>query len=382
MADSKSDMPVKPENDRHRPTLRTNIIISIVVALATIALFELGLRISGYNPRANQPPKSIVELRMHTPNQTKVVDVAQINADHPISQVRIDARSYIKPSYQYDNPDITVAFLGASTTECSAVQELSRFPAMVSRLFGENGFKVNTLNAGHAGNTMQDSINIFFNHVVFDRPQIVVIMQAANDVGILAQHGGDYKLRAERPLSFGDVIDWFKSTASQNVYLAGVARQFTSVVISNTRQSVPGDLRDRRQRTDPDFAKALPIELYRQRLRVFVHMARDFGAIPVLMTQPFSGSQNEFTPNWAELGSQDLFNEIIRKVGAEEQVLVIDLVKHLTEDIPEWDEPMKVFYDGLHVTDYGSEVYAHYIASELLPVIEAAVAHPQADEQN
>jgi hypothetical protein len=63
--------------------------------------------------------------------------------------------------------------------------------------------------------------------------------------------------------------------------------------------------------------------------------------------------------------NQDVFNHIIRKVGAEEGAIVIDLVRHLVENIEGWNQHMKIFYDGMHVTDRGSEVYAEYIAERL-----------------
>lgn len=44
---------------------------------------------------------------------------------------------------------------------------------------------------------------------------------------------------------------------------------------------------------------------------------------------------------------------------------VIDLVRHLTESVAGWNEHMKIFYDGMHVTDRGSVVYAEYIAERL-----------------
>ena len=60
-----------------------------------------------------------------------------------------------------------------------------------------------------------------------------------------------------------------------------------------------------------------------------------------------------------------MFNNIVRKVGVEEDAVVIDLVRYLIENIEAWDQPMKIFYDGVHVNDHGSEVYAEHIAKYL-----------------
>ena len=61
---------------------------------------------------------------------------------------------------------------------------------------------------------------------------------------------------------------------------------------------------------------------------------------------------------------------MIREVGAEEGVQVIYLVEYLRANIPDAGEPMHLFYDGVHVTDRGSRVYAEHIADRLLPLIK------------
>ena len=75
------------------------------------------------------------------------------------------------------------------------------------------------------------------------------------------------------------------------------------------------------------------------------------------------------TPEWIERTAQDRFNAIIRRVGEEEVVPVIDLVHHLQYRVPDWNKPMKIFYDAIHVTDKGSRVYAQHIAERLRPLI-------------
>jgi lysophospholipase L1-like esterase len=252
----------------------------------------------------------------------------------------------------------------------------------VSELFGAQKLKVNTLNAGRGGNTLHDSINVLLNHVVQDRPDVVVVMNVANDVGVLAQFGGNYAVRSRRAIMLRDVVDWFKSTASQHLHLAGVARQSMIVLrgkAGHAGKAEPGELIDRQQRMDSAFAATLPRQVYEQRLRVFIGVARGLGITPVLMTEPFSGSLNQLTPHWADLGSQDLFNEIVRKIGEQEEVLVIDLVQHVRDNVENWNQPMKVFYDGIHVTDYGSDIYARHIAERLAPLVQQVAAQERVE---
>jgi lysophospholipase L1-like esterase len=242
------------------------------------------------------------------------------------------------------------------------VQEDVRFPALVSRLLAEQGLKVNTLNAARSGNTLHDSLNVLLNHVVYDRPNIVVLMHASNDTGVLARDG-DYWSRTGSPVASKDLGKWFVQMASSDLYVAALVRHSATSSIFRP-QDQGGDWRH-----DSSLINKIPVDLYRQRLKAFVHICRDFGIQPVLMTEPFSGSTNSLTPDWIDRTAQDRFNTIIRAVGEEEGIPVIDLVRHLQERVPEWNKPMEIFYDAIHVTDKGSQIYAKHIAERLLPLI-------------
>jgi hypothetical protein len=113
--------------------------------------------------------------------------------------------------------------------------------------------------------------------------------------------------------------------------------------------------------------------LFRQRLKVFIHMSRDLGIQPILMTQPFSEVTTSLTPTWADGKAQNRFNAVIRQVAQEEDAPLIDLVHYLQERVPLWNKPMEIFYDAIHVTDKGSTAYAEYIAERLLPIVRAMI---------
>jgi lysophospholipase L1-like esterase len=125
------------------------------------------------------------------------------------------------------------------------------------------------------------------------------------------------------------------------------------------------------RKNDPARPRAAT-EPFRARLRAWIHVCRAFGIEPVLMTQPLTSSRNWLTPEWADLGNQDVFNAITRQVGEEEGVPVIDLVRHLQEDVPGWDEPERLFFDGMHVNDEGSRVLSKFMSAALLPLAQKA----------
>jgi lysophospholipase L1-like esterase len=335
------------------------VVLSILVALGAV---EIVLRIAWHNPYLHESPDHLVKLKTHHPNTSHSFSRALLGGGDERIRLRTDERSYILPSFQHDDPDAAIAFLGGSTTECLAVREELRFPALVSTLLSKDGLEVNTLNVARSGNNVHDCLNVLLNHVVVDRPDIAVLMEGSNDVGYL-RHDGDYVRSMGHTASLKDLAVWFVQIASARSSIMGLVRKS-----ANTTAFRPKDpATDWRQSAAP--MEAAWADMYRQRLKAFVHICRDFGIVPVLMTQPFSDQKTSLTPAWLDATAQDQFNEIIREVGGAEDVPVIDLVRYLKEEVPRWNEPDTVFYDAIHVTDNGSRLYARHIADQLKPLI-------------
>jgi lysophospholipase L1-like esterase len=102
-----------------------------------------------------------------------------------------------------------------------------------------------------------------------------------------------------------------------------------------------------------------------QRLRAFARLCHAFGIEPVLMTQPSVTTPSADTPRWVTAKNQQAFNDEVRRVAREEEVPLIDLAQHLADDVPNWEAPNTVFYDGIHVTAAGAKIYAEYIVRRL-----------------
>jgi lysophospholipase L1-like esterase len=339
------------------------LAISLAVALA---LCEGLLRLAWTNPYRTEQPDRVLVLRLPHAGRQLPIDRAALYPDSPVTPLRTDERSYILPSRRFPDPDYTIAFLGGSTTECAAVREELRFPALVSSLLEARGLRVNTLNAGLSGNTTHDALNVLLNHVVFDRPQAVVLMEAVNDLGML-RAAGSYAPRAGETASAGSAARWLLQSASARSSLAGLVR-----LLATTRGV------ERPAPATPALAAREPAAVdlggYTARLRAFVGLCRAFGIEPVLMTQPASSARNALTPDWLDAAEQDALNAEVRRVAAEAGATLIDLARHLTEDVPGWDEPMRVLYDGLHVTEDGSRIYADYVARRLQQTLLAGHA--------
>jgi lysophospholipase L1-like esterase len=342
-----------------------------LVSFVVFALIGEGiLRVLWDNPYVRESTDFAIKLQIHHANRDMTFDRSLIDPEKPSSRFRTNERSYILPTAQFPDPDATVAFLGASTTQNSFVSEELRFHGLVSQLLAERGLEINTLNAAYSGITTHDSINVLFNHVVFDDPDIVVMMHAHCDLGRL-NSTGEYRNRRAGRTTFNDTLRWLSQRASTYSSMAGALRWWTSSGIEAPAEYT---------RTMPN---RVPHEKFVARLKAFIGVARAFDIEPVLMTQPVINMRNALTPDWHDPHGQEIFNYLIRKVGEEEGVVVIDLVKYLFDEVEDWSVPMKVFYDGVHVNDFGSEALAKHISDRLYPVVldvKARRSQPQPDD--
>ena len=141
------------ERIRSPISFRTKLTLLVVSAMVAVLASEVVLRCCWHNPYANELPDRMVKLRLLHANADHQIDRSDIDGRKPNIRFRMDERSYILPSFQFENPDCTIAFLGGSTTECCAVDEPVRFPALVSTLLEQQSIRATTLNAGTSGNT-------------------------------------------------------------------------------------------------------------------------------------------------------------------------------------------------------------------------------------
>jgi hypothetical protein len=336
-----------------RPSLGSRVALFIGSLVFFGLAAEFGLRLVLENPFRGESPDQIVTLAIHHARRNLPMDRSLVDPVDPVVHLRTDARSYLLPVGRFEQPDATVLFLGGSTTECAALDDEDRFPARVSTLLGERGLLVNTLNAGKSGNTAHDSVNVFLNHAAQESPDVVVMMHAANDAGVLRE-SGSYVSRSGEYVSSRTALRWLLQEASTRSAVLGAVRYWRTVRPPGSPHAA-GDTRQR--------PREVPTAPFEQRLRAFVGVVRAFGAHPVLMTQPLLARQKtELTPEWTATDLQALFNEAVRRVAREEGVVLIDLVRHVEQSVA---DPSVLFYDGIHVTTEGSLTYAAHIADRL-----------------
>ncbi|MEJ2069707.1 MAG: SGNH/GDSL hydrolase family protein, partial [Syntrophobacterales bacterium] len=171
--------------ERHPKKTLGVLVVLAFLAAAFIADRLLALKIKPQGPGLER----YVRLRELSPltveRFTPKPEVFDVEAGSQPRQVviRSDEQGFIMPSRVHDQPDVVLAFLGGSTTECRAVPEENRFPYLVGRRL-EEAFqvKVNSYNAARSGNNSLHSLDILLNKVMPLQPDIVVMMHNLNDL--------------------------------------------------------------------------------------------------------------------------------------------------------------------------------------------------------
>lgn len=295
--------------------------------------------------------------------------------------LRVDGDGFIEPSRIHAYPELTVVFLGASTTECTWVDEENKFPYLAGRLLEEGtGLKVNSYNASKAANTTLHSLDVLLNKIIPLNPDIVVMMHNINDLNTLLYektywNNNPYRsvIVTSKPSITGNLKE-IRDLAIPHLY-AGIKEVIRA--FRGQRQEIDEFQRIRGEKVIID--KPYLLNEFRMNLETFVSICRIRNITPVLMTQ-----QNRLTdrPDPAIVRAMkimadshgisyqdykeiyDLFNQTIREVGAKDKVTVIDLAR----EVP----PVKEYlFDAVHLTDQGSKMAAQIIQEQLRPLAAA-----------
>jgi lysophospholipase L1-like esterase len=310
--------------------------------------------------------------------------------------LRVDRQGFIMPSRVHDHPDLTIAFLGGSTTECTYVDEDNRFPYLVGRLLErQTQLKVNSYNAGRSGNNTLHCLNILLNKVVNLKPDIVVLMENINDLAILMYEKTYWNTNPsrspiqERLPNFTTVGQELRQTfyLVRDLAVPNLSRELKKI-FPGFHKSKGDEFKGARGKNiliDQDFL----VREYSLNLQTFINLCRARGITPVLMTQAsrltespdplIQKSMDQLEASQgityaAFKGAFDRLNQTIRDLGAKNQVLVIDLA----QEIPPVKENI---CDVAHFNDQGSRLVAARITAGLAPVVTPLVKKPLANRE-
>ncbi len=384
--------------ERHSKKILVLLLVLIIgsMAFVTEKILAYRARPNIYSPgikryvklRESRPLYSDVLL---PPQNTMDISDGLVKKGYPF---RIDENGFIMPSKIHPDPQLTLAFLGGSTTECAYVDEENRFPYLVGRLLEKKtGLRTDSYNAGKAGNTSLHSLDVLLNKVIPVKPDVAIMMHNVNDLAVLIFEKTFWTKNPYRsPLV--EIKPSFK-TAMKNVedsfhiirdltipHLSRQLKTFYHYVVGN-KSNVDEFKQARGHKIQVDKQKL--VSEFSMNMQMFINISRARKITPALMTManrlkdhpdPFILSLERTTVetgtglNYKEFKDLvDLFNQTIREVAAANNVFVIDLDRKVPKE-------KELMYDFVHLNDAGSKYVSDIIAAELYPVVNSLKTQP------
>lgn len=376
-------------------TLRRLVLVvaSIVVA---VALCDAALWLAGPVPQPYVDPVLNRHLNLHPPG------VVEFESDGKVmpgisgrTRFTINAFGFRSPRLQsVEKPANTrrIFCVGGSTTECLYVDDDDAWPEQLGfrlQRAAPTGTDIDVVNTGHAGDSTREHITMLAQRVIPLLPDQVIVMAGIND--LVLQTAPDYSpvredQRGRHHLDLDGMLPKIKYLACS---VSQIARRLSLIRRGAGYRNAAGNfVQDLEGRWLCDVRAAtarLPLERlvrddrlprpeYAQNLRSLVGICRSNRTPIVFVTQPsmYRADLNErersllwFVPGKKHYPPQDMaylidrYNECMRQVAEELDVVLIDLAAELPRD-------MSVFYDDCHFNVAGCAAVARVLADKLI----------------
>lgn len=376
-------------------------VIFLLVFLVVCGLGLLTEKILAFKAGALSHPlgvKRFIKLREFEPGYAEVLLPslqAMAQSDTLVRRpyiIRVDENGFIMPAKVHEHPDLTLVFLGGSTTECIYDDENNRFPYLVGHLLEEStGLRVNSYNAAKSGNDSLHSLDVLLNKVLPLKPDLVAMMHNINDLSILLFEKSYWNRNPSRSPLIEKKPDW--RTVGKN--LEETFQLARDLVVPNLYAALHRLLHAEGKSQADEFqqVRGQKIEVnqdylvreFTLNLQTFINICRARGITPVLLTMPsrLKDDPDPLIPRLMQRlekqngityrdfkGAFDRFNQAIREVAAQNRVLLVDLA----QEIPQEKEYMS---DVAHYTPAGSRLVAQKIAAGLSPLLAALQKRPE-----
>lgn len=372
-----------------KATLRAvllNLLVLGIGCVLAVALLEVLLRVK--NPfQARLKGDRIV---LETNKEYKIHNDIIKTLDPDIRVVR-NALGFRGPNPPADFAStVSVVTIGGSTTQCFFLTEGKTWTDHMSRRLEQHFRPLWVNNAGLDGHSTFGHRVLLEDHVAKVKPKLVVLLVGANDMGRDPNAEWDAENVKSR-VSFSSPAAFLKSMSPYSEVAALVTNLFRS--FNAHKRGLIHQNVDVKALPEGDFSPA-EVEVYRRenllpryldgfrdRLNGIVQSARAAGIEPVLVTQPGllgEGVDARTGVNLARVllspgakvngrmwwGVMESYNDVTRRVGRENNVLVIDLARKLEKSTVN-------FYDTIHFSNEGAEAVGKIVAAGLCDAMAA-----------
>lgn len=388
-AETSSTQEASPEapTGRRRERLRTlilNVVTILFGVIIALLLLEVCLRV--YNPFQARIKGNRIVLATNKTYRIKNNLIKGLDPEITVTRNSVGFRGPNPPA-DFGN-HLTLVTVGGSTTQCFFLSDDQTWSARLGRRLEQSFGQVWVNNAGLDGHSTHGHLVLLEDFLIPMRPKVALFLVGANDVARSSIDEWDAE-NVKSGLQFHSPKALIKSLSaysevvalglnayrSFNAYQEGLIHQQLDL----TKQGYL-EVTEEAQRQYVELQGGSHLQGYEARLRRIVSLCREAGIEPVLVTQPLlagAGTDDVTGVDLARVRAYgprqtgkmywdvvELYNDVTRRVGGENNLLVIDLARELPKT-------SRYFYDFIHYTPQGAEATAEIISRSLCPALQA-----------
>jgi lysophospholipase L1-like esterase len=280
---------------------------------------------------------------------------------------------------------LTIIAVGGSTTHCRYISEGKTWVDLLGEKLKKSFPKLWINNGGCDGQTTFGHLILMEDIIVKLRPKVVLFLVGANDVRFEASKRFDKHLLRKKDNSYlGGFIE--SLLVRSEVYYYGInliryynARKWDMLhhPVDLTKCNIR-EVPEKQIEEEKEEHQKKQLKPYARRLIKLIEISLENNIEPVFITQPYLLGKGVDDRTGVDLAAVDanlsgngklaweileLYNDVVRQVGQEHQVLVIDLARELPKT-------SRNFYDFYHFTNEGSAEIANIIYQHLNPFLQ------------
>ena len=288
----------------------------------------------------------------------------------------INSKGYRGREFELSKPKgITrIIIYGGSTVFDSEADDPNDWPHLVEKILQQNGYpNVEVINAGVPGSASLDAFGRFFGEGHLLTPDYVMFYGIWNDLKYFHYNKPSLRFYPANPSD--DPISNPRNWADK--FLGNHSQIYFRVRMRYGYWKYHVGPEGIKPLDAPRTSEIQPIQLaqYKITMQMFVDLARDIGAEPVLITEatlitPNNPSAGEdMIRDYLALNRQGVLKgyeectKIIKEVGIEKKAYVIDAHAELSGK-------RDLFADHVHTTEKGSQALAQMVADELIKIFK------------
>lgn len=365
-----------------KSSLRRKFLYFLYLFLVVFILLEIVLRI--YNPlqfriRGNQILLPINQKQTIKNTINPKLDPVIINTRNGLG-----FRGPEKPA-NWDSC-LTIVTVGGSTTECHFLSDDKTWSYQLEQQLKPSFKNLWLNNAGFDGHSSFGHQVLLNDHLVKIKPKMVLFYAGINDV---ENEQPTFHDELNRKGGYSDLKHYiFNNSEVLNVGL-NLVRGWRAQKLNNTTEEML-DLKKatplimtEQQITERKKRQQKFLTAYRERLGQLIDTCKQYGILPVFMTQAMLPGHGIDSVTGVNLETFDygvgmngrclwevleLYNDVMRQVCTQKNVPVIDFAKQMPKN-------SLYYYDAAHFTNAGAMKVAEIIAPQLKTIIDSNFSH-------